>query len=203
MNLKETYNKIAEDWHSDHKKDDWWIKGTDKYISFLRKGDLILDVGCAGGIKSKYLLDRGMNVLGIDFSEKMIEIAKREIPNGVFIVKDLADIKTLDYMFDGIFMQAVLLHIPKIKAKEMIQIAITKLKQGGFFYIGVKSNTHGGADEQICTEEDYGYRYERFFSFFSLDEIRQYMNESGLEVVYETSTHSPRTNWIQVIGRKK
>ena len=89
MNLKETYDKIAEDWHSDHKKDDWWIEGTDKFISYLSKGDLVLDVGCAGGIKSKYLMQKGLNVVGIDFSEKMIEIAKREFPNGEFLVKDL------------------------------------------------------------------------------------------------------------------
>jgi len=89
MNLKETYDKIAEDWHSDHKKDDWWIEETDKFISYLSKGDLVLDVGCAGGIKSKYLMQKGLNVVGIDFSEKMIEIAKREFPNGEFLVKDL------------------------------------------------------------------------------------------------------------------
>lgn len=90
-------------------------------------------MGCAGGIKSKYLIDRGVNVVGIDFSDKMIDIAKREVPSGIFIVKEMKDLGTLNYMFSGIFMQAVLLHIPKIKAKEMIQIATTKLKQGGLF----------------------------------------------------------------------
>lgn len=84
MNLKDTYDKISENWHQDHKKDDWWIEGTDKFISFFKKGDLVLDVGCAGGIKSKYLIERGLNVIGIDFSKEMIRIAKREEPNGTF-----------------------------------------------------------------------------------------------------------------------
>ena len=203
MNLKDTYNRIAEDWHQDHQKDDWWIEGTDKFISFLGKGNLVLDVGCAGGIKSKYLIKNGMDVVGIDFSGKMIEIAKREVPDGTFIVKDLADVETLDYMLDGIFMQAVLLHIPKAKAKEAIRKMANKLKKGGYFYIAVKAQKPGRAEEEVSVEEDYGYRYERFFSFFSLEEIKNHMKESGLDIVYETVTPSGRTNWTQVIGQKK
>jgi len=203
MNLKETYDKIAEDWHSDHKKDDWWIEGTDKFISFLGKGDLVLDVGCAGGIKSKYLMQKGLNAVGIDFSEKMIEIAKCEVPNGEFLVKDMADSETLNYVFDAIFMQAVLLHIPKVNAKEIIKKLAKKLKRGGYFYIAVKAKKPGRAEEEVSVEEDYGYRYERFFSFFTLKEIKRYMKESGLDVIYETTTDSGRTKWIQVIAQKK
>ena len=202
MNLKETYNKIAKDWHSDHKRDDWWIEGTDKFISFLNKGDLVLDVGCAGGIKSKYLTIKGLNVVGIDFSEKMIEIARHEVPNGEFLVKDMSDADTLGYMFDAIFMQAVLLHIPKVNAKEIIQKLAEKLKRGGYFYIAVKAKKPGRAEEEIFVEKDYGYRYERFFSFFTLREIKQYMKELGLNVIYETTTDSGRAKWIQVIAQK-
>lgn len=203
MDLKETYNKIAEDWHQDHQKDDWWIEGTNKFISFLKKGDTVLDVGCGGGTKSKYLIQKGLSVVGIDFSEKMIEIAKREVPDGTFIVKDLADVEILDYMLDGIFMQAVLLHIPKAKAKEAIQKMADKLKKGGYLYVAVKALKPNRAEEEVSVEEDYGYRYERFFSFFSLEEIKKHMRESGLNVVYETVTSSGRTNWAQIIAQKK
>lgn len=203
MNLKDTYDKIAENWHQDHQKDDWWVEGTNKFISFLKKGDLVLDVGCGGGTKSKYLIQKGLNVIGIDFSGKMIEIAKREAPNGTFIVKDLADIETLDYILEGIFMQAVLLHIPKARAKEAIQKMANKLKKGGYLYVAVKARKPGGAEEEVCIEEDYGHRYERFFSFFSLEEIKNHMRESGLDIVYDTATHSGRANWVQVIAQKK
>jgi hypothetical protein len=29
MDLKSTYNKIAEDWHKNHQQDDWWVEGID------------------------------------------------------------------------------------------------------------------------------------------------------------------------------
>ena len=115
MNLKETYNKIAEDWHKGHKQDAWWVGGVDKFISFLRSGSLVLDVGCGTGLKSKYLINRGLKVVGIDFSEKMIETAKREVPEGEFWVMDMEEAAKLEGNFNGIFLQAALLHIKKAK----------------------------------------------------------------------------------------
>lgn len=55
MDLKSTYNLIAEDWDRDHLQDDWWIAGTNTFMSFLRPGVHILDAGCAGGIKAEAL----------------------------------------------------------------------------------------------------------------------------------------------------
>ena len=56
MDLKSTYNLIAEDWDRDHLQDDWWIAGTNTFMSFLRPGVHILDAGCAGGIKAEALI---------------------------------------------------------------------------------------------------------------------------------------------------
>lgn len=82
--LKDTYNKIAEHWHQDHQSDDWWQKGTNKFISYLKDGASVLDVGCGGGTKSKYITSKWLNVLGIDFSENMINIASRDVPDAIF-----------------------------------------------------------------------------------------------------------------------
>ncbi len=59
MDLKETYNRIAKDWMKDHHQDNWWIEGTDKYLSFLKPGASILDVGCGAGVKSKNITISG------------------------------------------------------------------------------------------------------------------------------------------------
>lgn len=202
MNLKETYNLIASDWHQDHAHDDWWIGGTDKFISFLQAGDLVLDVGCGAGTKAKYLIEHGLQVVGIDFSEKMIEIAKREVPSGRFSILDLHEVGKLENFFDGIFMQAVLLHVPKKEAGECVKKVVERLKSGGFLYVAVKEVKPERAEEEVKTEEDYGYPYERFFSYFTSDEIESYLLGAGLEVVYTEIKPSGKTYWIQVIGKK-
>ena len=202
MGLKSTYDKIAEDWHEDHKNDDWLLEGTDAFISFLSKGNLILDVGCGTGIKAKYLIDHGLKVIGIDFSDKMIEIAKRENPAGDFRVLDLKDISKIQEDFDAVFAQAVLLHIPKNEAESTLKSLIAKLKPSGYLYVAVKESRPGKSEEEIKEEEDYGYKYERFFSYFTKDEIKKYLIDIGLKIVYEIITTSGKTNWIQIVGQK-
>ena len=106
MNLKSVYNKIAEDWFKDHHDDTWWQEGTEKFINELPNSATILDVGCGAGVKSKYLSEKGYKVTGIDFSEKMIEIAKREHPEIDFEIIDIYEIDKYTKTFDGVFAQA-------------------------------------------------------------------------------------------------
>ncbi len=201
-NLKEVYNKIAEDWYKDHQQDDWWVGGTDTFISFLKPAALVLDVGCGAGIKSNYFIRKGIRVIGIDFSEKMIEIANREVSGGTFLVCDLGEVNTLNYQFDGIFLQAVLLHVSKAEAMDKLAVLTEKLNQGGYLYIAVKEKKIGEADEEIKVENDYGYSYSRFFSYYTIEEIESYMGKLGLEILYSDIKHSGKTNWIQVIAKK-
>lgn len=200
MNLKETYNRIAEDWHRGHHDDDWWLKGTDKFVSFFKKNDIILDVGCGTGVKAKYLTNKGLRVIGIDFAQKQIEIAKKFAPQAKYYVMDMRQCDRLTGEFDGIFAQASLFHIPKKEIPEVLKIILSKLKRGGYFYLAVKERKK--VDEEIKVEDDLGYQYERFYSYFTHDEIRNYFKKSGLEIIFEEICRPGNANWIQVIGKK-
>lgn len=200
--LKSTYNRIAQDWFKDHQEDTWWVNGTDKFISFFNPGSLILDVGCGVGVKSKYLITKGLKVVGIDFSEKMIEIAQKEVPSAIFSVADIIKPLKLKEKFDGIFVQAVLLHIPKKNIKEVLHNLVNSLKPGGYLYIAVKGLKEGQPEEQIIKESDYGYEYERFFSFYTPEELHEYIKELGMDIVYKDIVSVGNTNWIQVIAQK-
>ena len=202
MDLRSTYNKIAEDWFKDHHQDTWWQEGTEKFLEALPTGSTILDVGCGAGVKSRYLAKKGFKVTGIDFSEKMIEIAKRESPEISFDVVDVYEIDKYTKTFDGVFAQAVLLHIPKDKIREVLSKLKNKINSNGLLYIAVKGMRDDGVEEAIKKEDDYGYEYERFFSFFNLSELENYLKELDMEVVWKTNTTSGRADWLQIVGRK-
>lgn len=200
--LKSTYNRIAEDWFKDHQEDTWWVNGANKFISFLHPGSLVLDVGCGAGVKSKYLIKKELKVVGIDLSEKMIEIAKKEAPDAKFLVADITEPLDFDQKFDGIFAQAVLLHIPKKDIKKVISNLVSLLKPKGYLYIAVKGLRVGQNEEQIIKENDYGYEYERFFSFYSPEELSGYIKELGMNNVYDEIISVGNTDWIQVIAQR-
>lgn len=53
-------------------------------------GKKILDIGFGTGILSKKLYDEGYSIYGIDFSEKMLEIAREKMPMAAFIQHDFS-----------------------------------------------------------------------------------------------------------------
>jgi SAM-dependent methyltransferase len=53
------------------------------------RGGLIIDLGCGSGLWAEQLLKAGYDVLGIDISGAMIEIARRRVPGARFKVGSL------------------------------------------------------------------------------------------------------------------
>lgn len=204
MDLKETYNRIAEDWHRDHTQDDWWVEGTDAFIQELPSGGRVLDVGCGSGVKSKYLSEHGLKVIGIDISDKLLDIARREIPSIEFRELSMYDLDSMQETFDGVFAQASLLHIPRKDAGEIVQKMARRLVPGGLLYIAVKETREGKPEEGMLKENGYGYEYERFFSYFTIEELEQYIQEAGLSVVSKMRNPNPsgKTVWLQIIGKR-
>ena len=97
---------------------------------------------------------------------------------------------------------ASLLHI----AKDNIVNVLTKLscviKPGGLLYVAVKGVNASGKEEDVLKENDYGYEYERFFSYYRMEELEKYFTDLNLEIIYKNSNLVGRTDWLQVIGRK-
>src|SRR5438046_818409 len=128
MDLKSTYNQIAQDWFEQYKDQLWWIQKIDDLTKFLRPGASILDVGCGPGISAKYLTEKGFNVTGVDFSESMIDIAKQQVPGAEFFVLDVKDLPQISETFDGIVAQAILLHFSKKEVPGILEIIKNRLK---------------------------------------------------------------------------
>jgi SAM-dependent methyltransferase len=89
-----------------------FTKGTEQEVDFLidamelRPGMRVLDVGCGPGRHAHALAGRGLEVLGIDVSERFIEIAGRTAPPGpLFLrldVRNLHDHAGLRGSFDAV-----------------------------------------------------------------------------------------------------
>ena len=73
-----------------HEEQIAWIQ---KHLADVN-GAKVLDVGCGTGRFSRYFSERGANVLGIDFSSKSIDIARRQSsgPNPCYRVQSIFDL---------------------------------------------------------------------------------------------------------------
>ena len=66
------------------------------------RGKKVLDAGCGPGLYSKWLVEQGAEVVALDVSPKMVELARKRLPAGVDV--RLADLgKPLDFLEEGSF----------------------------------------------------------------------------------------------------
>ncbi len=59
---------------------DAWMRNVlwERYARLFRPGDAVLDVGCGTGIDARFLVQKGVRVVGIDESSSMIAAARRK-----------------------------------------------------------------------------------------------------------------------------
>jgi hypothetical protein len=68
--------------------------------------------------------------------------------------------------------------------------------------LSVKEQRPGNQDERIEIENDYGYDYQRFFSYFTKDDVRKYFSDLHIKILHEDIVINGDTKWIVVIGQK-
>jgi ubiquinone/menaquinone biosynthesis C-methylase UbiE len=85
-----------------------------EFFQSAKKGP-VLDAGCGTGQMTRELLKRGWDVTSVDYSERMLEVAKQKTKeaglDGKFIYCDVKELSTLDRTFDYIMLNGVLPYI--------------------------------------------------------------------------------------------
>src|SRR5215468_1686153 len=118
---RDLWNRVADDWRRQVRDegDANRILNSDPVLWAFAgdvKGLTVLDAGCGTGYLSKKLHDRGAHVTGIDFSERMIEIARAHHPALDFRVDSCAELRTLDdEYFDVVIANYVLMDPPDLQ----------------------------------------------------------------------------------------
>lgn len=141
--LKETiaaYDLIAEEYTqrtSDLDKFDGVYQDL-VYFTELLDGKLILDAGAGPCRDTAFFLKMGFNVEAIDLSLNMLLAGHKLCPDGVKRVMNVTRLGYRDCQFDGIWCNAVLLHLDDIAFCEAVKEFRRVLKPNGFLYISIK-----------------------------------------------------------------
>ncbi len=142
-----------------------------------------LDLGCGNGTLTQKLSERGYDVLGLDASEDMLALARREHPGLRFLWGDAVTF-TLDQPVDLIFSNAVFHWIDEDKQQDMIANIARHLTPGGelvceFGGYGCGEAVHSTL--QHCFEKR-GLTYPRTFYFPTIGQYAPLLEQHGLRV---------------------
>ncbi len=133
--LRLIYNDIAEDF--DHTRVYPW-KELQVFIPYIKDNFKILDLGCGNGrlLKSLLPINKNFNYLGVDFSEDLIEAARKNHPDFRFVVADMTELNFAPETFDMIFMIASFHHLPTKRERLEILYSLNRwLKPGGYLFM--------------------------------------------------------------------
>lgn len=175
-----------------------------------KQGEKILDLGCGTGDLAHRLFENGIEVIGVDKSENMVEQAMLKYPLIEFRVQDATELADHSE-FDAVFSNATLHWVqPASKALHDIYQC---LKKGGRFVaeFGGKGNVKTITDEiiQQIKEEGFDFKEENFPWFYpSIAEYTTLMEQAGFRVVFAQHFDRPTQldgdqglkNWIDMFA---
>jgi|GEM_PF-252724 len=113
------WNDKAQDYAETNGTDDDRIWQQFRDVMWSSLGDLngvdVLDVGCGHGWLAGQMAEKGAQILGIDGSQTLLDIARKNYPDIQFIQHDLsAGLPLIDRKFDRIVANMVIMDIPDL-----------------------------------------------------------------------------------------
>lgn len=163
------------------KAESFWenTKGHDvnqNYNAFLapfngKVGLDILDFGCGPGRDVLYFKSLGHNPVGLDGTLEFCEMA-REQTGCPILLQSFNDLDLEENIFDGIFANASMFHVPSDNLDKVLKDLHKSLKPGGILFT---SNPRG--DEEGWSSP------ERYGNFMQLDKSTEYLVNAGFTVL--------------------
>jgi SAM-dependent methyltransferase len=142
----------------------------------LRGRGPVGDLGCGPGHVARFLADHGLDVLGIDLSPAMVEVARR-LHGGRFQVGDLLALDLADSSLAGAVAFYSLIHVRRPEMQRAAAELHRVLAPGGVLLVAV----HQG-DGELHADEFLGQAASFDASLFQPDELAGLLAGAGLRV---------------------
>ena len=161
--------------HNEMNEKEYDRKLLDDFASRFNKHSLVCDAGCGPSAHiGRYLFEKGIEVIGVDISEKCIEIAKLYNPDMKFECADISDLPFDDNSFDGVISYYSIINTPKIYMNKLFAEFRRVLKTNGYLLVSVKVGTSEGYVDELL-----GIKTKIYSSLFTKEEIAGYFKEAN------------------------
>jgi SAM-dependent methyltransferase len=154
----------------------------------------ILDLGCGPGRDLKTFAGLGHHAIGLDGAQEFVTMA-REYSGCEVWQQDLLHLDLPPAMFDGVFANAVLFHVPSAHLPDVLRHLHATLKPGGVLF---SSNPRGNNEE--------GWNGERYGSYYDYSTWEKFMLAAEFSPLhhYYRPPNLPREQqpWLASVWRK-
>lgn len=136
-----------------------------------------MDLGCGPGnnITTIKSLDDSCNFTGIDLSEDLLAIAKKNHPDCTFINQNICDLRELALgLYDTVLASFCVVHLNDEETEDLLKFISENLVNGGSLYLSfMEGKTLGFESTSFSKEEIY-------FNYYQRRSILKMLEENGL-----------------------
>ena len=181
--VEEGYDQVAEAYSRLEGDNEWpRMKWLGKVLARLDPGSAVLDLGCGAGDPADIEIARLHRITGVDISNVQVELARRNVPQGNFIHRDLGALDFPERSFDAVVSFYTLEHLPREQHGEILKRIHDWLQPGGLLLF-----SHEAGDMNDVTGQWLGV--PMFLSVFDPETMRKLVQDSGFQLV-ETGIES-------------
>ena len=153
-------------------------------IKSLPQNAKVLDVACGPANISTYLLQQknDLEITGTDLAPQMLNLAKMNVPNGKFHLKDCRDFSWIDQKFDAIILGFCFPYVNKTEALQMISDAKTHLNKKGHLYISTMEDKY----ENSCLKgPSTGDAQPIFMHYHEAEYLKNEMESNEMKIILQ------------------
>jgi len=190
----ETYNKSAKSFEDKFMNMDLYNDTYNKFCDLIDKKHAdIFEIACGPGNITKYLLTRrpDFNIVAIDLSSKMIELAKKNLPSVDFQIMDCREIETIEKKYDAIMCGFCLPYLSREESAKLINDSSKLLNQNGLIYL---STMKGDYEKSGFETTSFSGQEKIYIHYHQSDYLTDKLSENGFENIELLCKDYPEQN---------
>jgi SAM-dependent methyltransferase len=126
-----------------------WV---DELAGLLPPPARVLDLGCGAGIPAtRELAERGLQVVGVDFSEVQLRRARSLVPNASLVQADMTEFSLRPGSLDAVVSFYALIHVPLADQRALFPRIRGWLRSGGYALVIVGAQRWTGTEQYLGT----------------------------------------------------
>lgn len=151
-----------------------WVE---ELASLLATGAIVVDLGCGSGLPAtRELTDRGLRVLGLDFSAVQLSRARHLVPAASLVQADMTAVHLQQGSVDAVVSFYALIHVPLADQQTLFPQIRSWLRHGGYLLAIT------GADRWTGTETYLGA--DMFWDLADTSTYLRWLTAARLEPVW-------------------
>ena len=176
------FNEFAEEYASRFDNVNGYIDQLTFFTKQIKsKNPAILELACGPGNVTKFLKISfpESRIVAVDLAPKMIEIARKALPDVEFRVMDVRDISAITEKFDAVMCSFCLPFLSRADAAKLIADCSSLLNKGGVVYF---STMEGDETRAGFEATSFSGEAEVFFNYHREADLQEAFEKAGFKV---------------------